>query len=90
MFLDSADIVRTFGPFICFFLTLLLMVTTLILVVACKLFHTNYIFIIFNLDLRRDTYEDYTFPLATVSNDTAHLQGFDLFSLRKYAKHYGK
>jgi hypothetical protein len=41
--LDSADIVRTFGPFICFFLTLFLMVTTLILVGACKLFDKNYI-----------------------------------------------
>jgi len=38
--------------------------------------------------LRRDTYEDYTFPLQSVSNDTAHLQGFDLHSLRNYAKHY--
>ncbi len=43
-----------------------------------------------NLDLRRDTYEDYTFPLESVSNDTNHLHGFDLFSLRNYAKHYGK
>ena len=41
-------------------------------------------------DLRRDTYEDYTFPLASVSNDTNHLQGFDLHSLRNYAKHHRK
>jgi hypothetical protein len=43
MFLDSADIVRTFGPFICFFLTLLLMFTTLVLIGSCKLFDANYI-----------------------------------------------
>jgi len=70
---DSAIMVLSFGPFICFVLALLLMVTTLVLVGAY---------------LRRDTYEDFTFPLDTVSNDTAHLQGFDLYSLRNYAKHH--
>lgn len=48
-----------------------------------------YWFIIFNLDLRRDTYEDYTFPLDAVSKVAKHLQGFDLHSLRNYAKRYG-
>jgi hypothetical protein len=42
-----------------------------------------------NLDLRRDTYEDYTFPLS-VSNETTHAHGFELFSLRRYVKYYGK
>jgi hypothetical protein len=49
----------------------------------------NKYFDFLNLDLRRDTYEDYTFPLTTVSNDT-NAHGFELFSLRNYAKHYGK
>ncbi len=73
------------------------MATTLIVLGACKLFETKkriiniYIYICFeNLDLRRDTYEDYTFPLTTVSNDTINQHGFELFSLRNYAKHYGK
>ncbi|CAF2893269.1 unnamed protein product [Rotaria sp. Silwood2] len=69
---DSAVLVLSFGPFICFLLALLLMSTALILVGACK----------------RDTYEDYTFPLRTISNDPNDLQGFDLHSLRNYAKHY--
>ncbi|CAF1267233.1 unnamed protein product [Adineta steineri] len=68
---ESANLVLSFGPFVCFILVLLLMVTTLIVVGAY---------------LRRDTYEDYTFPLTTVSNNTQHLQGFDLHSLRNYAK----
>ena len=42
------------------------------------------------LDLRRDTYEDYSFPLQAVSNDTSTLQFFDLHSLRNYAKYYGE
>jgi hypothetical protein len=71
---DSATLVLSFGPFICFLLTLLLMATTLIVLGAY---------------LRRDTYEDYTFPLTTVSNDTINQHGFELFSLRNYAKHYG-
>jgi len=70
---ESAGFVLNFGPFICFALTLVLMVTGLILLGAY---------------LRRDTYEDYTFPLTTVSNDTNNLHGFELFSLRNYAKHY--
>jgi len=70
---NGAILVLSFGPFICFVLTLLLMVTTLILLGAY---------------LRRDTYEDYTFPLSAVSNDTVNQPGFELFSLRNYAKHY--
>jgi len=69
----SGAFVLNFGPVIFFVLALLLMITTLILIGAY---------------LRRDTYEDYTFPLTSVSNDTNHLHGFDLFSLRNYAKHY--
>jgi len=71
---DSAVFVLSYGPFICFFLTLLLMVTGLIL---------------FGVYLRRDTYEDYSFPLQSVSNNTNSLQSFDLHSLRNYAKYYG-
>jgi len=70
---NSAQLVLGFGPFVCFVLTLLLMVTTLILLGAY---------------LRRDTYEDFTFPLTTVTNDTVNPHGFELFSLRNYAKHY--
>ena len=70
------------------------MVTTLILVGACKCSTLSTFDIHLStsrhLDLRRDTYEDYTFPLASVSNDTNHLQGFDLHSLRNYAKHHRK
>ncbi|CAF3442594.1 unnamed protein product [Rotaria sp. Silwood1] len=70
---DSAVLVLSFGPFICFLLALLLMSTALILVGAY---------------LRRDTYEDYTFPLQTVQKDANDMQGFDLHSLRNYAKRY--
>jgi len=70
---NGAVLVLSYGPLICFVLTLLLMVTTLILLGAY---------------LRRDTYEDYTFPLSAVSNDTVNQPGFELFSLRNYAKHY--
>ena len=42
------------------------------------------------LDLRRDTYEDYTFPLKTVANFTGRPQAFDLHSLRNFAKHNSK
>jgi len=70
---DTVVFALSYGPFICFVLTLLLMVTTLLLLGSY---------------LRRDTYEDYSFPLATISNDTTHAHGFDLFSLRSYAKHY--
>jgi len=69
---DSANMVLSFGPFGCFLLTLLLMVTTLILLGAY---------------LRRDTYEDYSFPLANVS-DTRYTPSFDLHGLQNYAKHY--
>jgi len=69
---DSAIFVLSYGPFICFLLTLLLMVTGLILLGAY---------------LRRDTYEDYSFPLQSVSNDTRLLQSFELHSLRNYALH---
>jgi hypothetical protein len=41
------------------------------------------------LDLRRDTYEDYYFPLKAVSNDSYTAQTFDLHSLQNYAKYYG-
>ncbi|CAF1971525.1 unnamed protein product [Rotaria magnacalcarata] len=70
---DSAVLVLSFGPFACFLLTLLFMITTLILVGAY---------------LRRDTYEDYTFPLRSISNDSKSLLGFELHSLRNYAKHF--
>ncbi len=40
-FLESATLVLSFGPFISFVLTLILMVTTLILLGACKLFEKN-------------------------------------------------
>ena len=91
---DSAVLVLSFGPFACFVVALILMVITLILVGACKCLIPR-TFVIHSsvsphLDLRRDTYEDYTFPLASVSNDTNHLQGFDLHSLRNYAKHHRK
>ena len=39
-----------------------------------------------NSDFRREIYEDYSFPLRSISNDTTHLQGFDLHSLRNYVK----
>jgi len=68
---DSAVFVLSFGPFICFVLTLLLMVTGLILLGAY---------------LRRDTYEDFNFPLQSVKDDSNRLQGFDLHALRNYAK----
>ena len=91
---DSAVLVLSFGPFVCFVVALILMVTTLILVGACKCSTLSTLDIHLStsrhLDLRRDTYEDYTFPLASVSNDTNHLQGFDLHSLRNYAKHHRK
>jgi len=70
---EVAKTLLGYGPFICVVLTLLLMVTTLIL-------RGTY--------LRRDTYEDYTFPLSAVSNDTVNQHGFELFSLRHYAKRY--
>ncbi|CAF1681970.1 unnamed protein product [Adineta ricciae] len=69
---ESANLIFSFGPFICFLLAFLLMITTLILVGAY---------------LRRDTYEDYTFPLKTVANVTGRPQAFDLHSLRNFAKH---
>lgn len=71
---DSAVFVLSYGPFLCFLLAFILIVTTLILLVSY---------------LRRDIYEDYSFPLRSVSNDSHPLQGFDLHSLRSYAKHYG-
>ncbi|CAF0760193.1 unnamed protein product [Rotaria sp. Silwood1] len=70
---DSALLVLSYGPFICFLLTLILMITGLILVGAY---------------LRRDTYEDYSFPLESITNDSRALQNFDLHSLRNYAKHH--
>lgn len=69
----AAVIVLNYGPFICFVLTLLLMITTLILVGAF---------------LRRETYEDYSFPLQTVANHTSYRHGFELYSLRRYAQYY--
>ncbi|CAF0766158.1 unnamed protein product [Rotaria sordida] len=70
---DVAVLLIGFGPFICFLLALLLMSTALILV---------------GTYLRRDTYEDYTFPLTSVATDAKDVQGFDLHSLRNYAKRY--
>ena len=51
---------------------------------------TNICSSIFRLstDLRRDTYEDFTFPLETVLGDGQNPLGFDLHSLRNYAKRY--
>ncbi|CAF2322110.1 unnamed protein product [Rotaria sp. Silwood2] len=72
---DSALLVLGYGPFICFLLTLLLMATGLILIGAY---------------LRRDIYEDYSFPLESILNETRALQSFDLHSLRNYAKHHEK
>lgn len=69
---DTAVLILGFGPFICFLLALLFMITTLILVGAY---------------FRRDTYEDYTFPLKALSNNKMDLHGFELHSLRNYAKH---
>ncbi|CAF0839522.1 unnamed protein product [Rotaria sordida] len=70
---DSALFVLTYGPYICFLLTLLLMITGLILIGAY---------------LRRDTYEDYSFPLDSISNNTQDRQSYDLHSLRNYAKYH--
>ncbi|UJR23882.1 hypothetical protein I4U23_026854 [Adineta vaga] len=69
---DTSNLISSFAPFLCFLLALLAMITTLILVGAY---------------LRRDTYEDYTFPLKTVANFTTYPQAFDLHSLRNFAKH---
>lgn len=69
---DSALIVLGYGPFICFLLALLLMSTGLILLGAY---------------LRRDTYEDFSFPLESISNVTKRLESFDLHSLRNFAKY---
>jgi len=69
----SGEQVLGLGPFICLVLTLILIVTALIL---------------FGTYLRRDTYEDYSFPLKSVTNDTNRLQSFDLHSLRNYAKRF--
>lgn len=69
----SAVLVLNYGPFICFVLTLLLMVTILILVGAF---------------LRRETYEDYSFPLLTVANQTSLRHSFELYSLRRYSQYY--
>lgn len=88
--LDSAVMVLNYGPFACFLLTLLLMVTTLIVLGACKWWFVKEYVTNICIDLRRDTYEDYTFPLSSVTNDTFNPHGFELFSLRNYAKHYGK
>jgi hypothetical protein len=44
----------------------------------------NILNIFYNKVLRRDTYEDYSYPLANV---TGSIQQFDSFSLRTYAKH---
>jgi len=68
---SKAEFVLNYGPLICFLLTLVLMVTGLIL---------------FGAYLRRDTYEDYSFPLQSVVNSSHTLQGFELHSLRSYAK----
>lgn len=45
--------------------------------------------IVLKLDLRRDTYEDYTFPLSKLSDDPKNLRGFELHSLHNFAKFYG-
>ncbi|CAF1138569.1 unnamed protein product [Rotaria sordida] len=66
---DSALFVLTYGPYICFLLTLLLMITGLILIGAY-------------------TYEDYSFPLDSISNNTQDRQSYDLHSLRTYAKYH--
>lgn len=69
----TADLILSFGPFICFLFSLLLLSTGLILLGAY---------------LRRDNYEDYSFPLRSMSNDSHPMQSFDLYSLRNYGKYY--
>ena len=84
----------SYGPFICFLLTLLLVVTGLIVFGACK--SLGKVLPLIDLisskppeDLRRDTYEDNSFPLPTNENKT--LEGpYNLHSLRNYAKSHGK
>jgi len=66
----SASFVLGYGPFICFLLALLLMVTGLILLGAY---------------LRRDTYEDYSFPLQSLHDNQVH-DTYNLHALRNYAK----
>ncbi|CAF1117000.1 unnamed protein product [Adineta ricciae] len=70
---ESAVVLLSYAPVACFFLALLLMATTLILIGAF---------------LRRDTYEDYSFPLKTVLNTSTVPMNFDLHSLQNYAKFY--
>ena len=90
--LESAVALVSYAPVACFFLALLLMATTLILIGACKLlkiFPMEKIIFHFAV-LRRDTYEDYSFPLKTVSNTSIVPLNFDLHSLQNYAKFYRK
>ncbi|CAF1155841.1 unnamed protein product [Adineta steineri] len=65
---ESAVLLVRYAPFICFLSALLLLATGLIL---------------FGAFLRRDTYEDFSFPLQSLKND---MQSYDLHSLRNYAK----
>ncbi|CAF1398396.1 unnamed protein product [Adineta steineri] len=65
---ESAVLLVRYAPFICFLSALLLLATGLIL---------------FGAFLRRDTYEDFSFPLQSLKNG---MQSYDLHSLRNYAK----
>lgn len=47
------------------------------------------LFVFLNEDFRRDTYEDYSFPLQSLE-DFSPTDTFDLRSLRVYAKDLGK
>ncbi|UJR24920.1 hypothetical protein I4U23_006284 [Adineta vaga] len=72
---ESAVLLLSYAPFVCFLLALVSMATSLILIGAF---------------LRRDSYEDYSFPLKSVSNNSIAPLNFDLHSLRNYAKFYEK
>ncbi|CAF3608659.1 unnamed protein product [Adineta steineri] len=70
---ESAILLVRYAPFVCFLAAFILLVTGLIL---------------FGAFLRRDTYEDFSFPIRNLTGDTEAIQAFDLHSLRNYAKYY--
>lgn len=86
--LASAGFLLSQGPFICFLLTLFLMVTGLILLGSCEWLCNEHLEMLTDLlvDFRRETYEDYSFPLNVTADNNLGIRTFDLHGLKNYAK----